>query len=390
MIAYIDCFSGISGDMTLGAMIGLGVPADWMAAAVADLPLKGFSLETSTVVRGGVRGHQVRVMVDDGQPHRDYRGIRNLIENSALKPAVKRLAGDIFLRLAEAEAVVHGCPVDQVHFHEVGGVDAIVDIVGTALAADRLGITIVTANVPTVGYGTIMCSHGRLPVPAPATAELLKGVPVRSGESEGERVTPTGAAILTTLSRGYGPMPEMVVERIGYGAGEREFADMPNLLRIVLGRETVMTASPDTETAVMVETCIDDMNPEIFGYVMERLFEDGALDVFWVPVFMKKNRPGTMVSVLCTSSDKDAIIRRLLTETTTIGVRCHDVLRRVLARRHITVDTDFGPAPVKEVVGVDGGLRRIPEYEFCRQIARERQIPIRVVYETISASLLKH
>ncbi|MFH1982595.1 MAG: nickel pincer cofactor biosynthesis protein LarC [Pseudomonadota bacterium] len=390
MIAYIDCFSGISGDMTLGAMIGLGVPADWLSASVADMPLTGFRLETGTVVRGGVRGNQVRVVVAEGQPHRDYRSIRDLIENSALKPSVKSLAGDIFHRLAEAEAAVHGCPVDHVHFHEVGSVDAIVDIVGTALAMDHLGVVTVMSNVPTVGFGTVVCSHGRLPVPAPATAEMLKGVPVRSGTAEGERVTPTGAAILTTLSQGYGPMPDMVVERIGYGAGEREFADMPNLLRIVLGRETGDTVSPGTETAVMVESCIDDMNPEIFGYVMERLFEDGALDVFWVPVFMKKNRPGTMVSVLCTSSGKDAIIRRLLTETTTIGVRCHDVVRHVLARRSVTVDTDFGPAPVKEVVAIDGSLRRIPEYEFCRQIARARQIPIRIVYETITANLLKH
>ncbi len=388
MIAYFDCFSGISGDMTLGAMMGLGVPVDWLADTIAELPLTGFRIETDSVVRGGIRGSQVRVVVEAQPPHRDYRSIKGIIAGSPLKAAVKEMAGDIFHRLAVAEAVVHGCPVDEVHFHEVGGVDAIVDIVGTALAIDHLGITSVTASMPTVGFGTVVCGHGRLPVPAPATVELLKGVPVRSGASEGERVTPTGAAILTILSRGYGPMPDMVVAGVGYGAGAREFGDMPNMLRIVLGTTMADGVSPESESAVMVETCIDDMNPEIFGYVMDRLFEDGALDVFWVPVQMKKNRPGTMISVLCTPEMKEVVIERLFSETTTIGVRIQEVARRVLKRRVVSIETEYGPTPVKEVVGGDGTLRQVPEYEFCRKIADARRLPIRVVYDTIFKNLI--
>jgi uncharacterized protein (TIGR00299 family) protein len=380
-LAYFDCFSGISGDMILGALVHLGVPADFLEEKIRVIPLEDFRLEITTVSRMGVHGKQVKVMVEgrDGKA-RNYSHIKSLVEKSPLSDKVKTLSLEVFERLADVEASIHDCPKEDVHFHEVGGVDAIVDVVGAALGVEWLGLTKILASEIPVGRGLVNSQHGKLPVPAPATLALLDGVPVYGTTVIQELVTPTGAAILTTLCKDFGPMPKMVVRQIGYGAGSRDLEERPNLLRVVLG-EPLLALEEDTVT--VVETNIDDMNPEIFGFVMERLFEDGALDVSWLPVFMKKNRPGTLIQALCRESDREKIVRRILSETTATGVRHYRVERVKLPRKESEAITSYGKVCVKEVSDPDGGIHLVPEYEDCRRIALEKNVPRKVVYERI-------
>lgn len=379
MIAYFDCFSGISGDMTLGALVDLGVPVEWIRDTIrTKLGLTGFDLSASTVRRAGIAAKKVDVAVSD-RTERDYAHIRQMISQSELPQPVMQNSLAMFKRLAVAESGIHGCALDDVHFHELGGVDAIVDIVGTALAIDCLGIDTVVGSKIVLGSGTVICRHGRLPVPAPATLAILGDVPVCGTDAGCELVTPTGAAIITSLAESFGALPDMTVEKTGYGAGGRDRGDEPNLLRVVLGR----TAGRNTETVEMVETNIDDMNPEMFGYLTDRLLEDGALDVCLVPVYMKKGRPGTLLQVLCRRFNRQALVSRILTETTAIGLRYHAVNRQVLAREPMTVDTEYGPVTAKRVRLPDGSIRIAPEYEACKTIAEERQVPIRAVYEAV-------
>ena len=278
------------------------------------------------------------------------------------------------------EGRIHDCPKEDVHFHELGGVDAIVDIVGAALGMDWLGVEKTVASPIPLGKGFVSCDHGRLPVPAPATVGLLQGVPVYGTGISEELVTPTGAAIVTCLADAFGPVPSMRIKDVGYGVGTRALKDRPNLLRILVGEaETVL----EHDHVTVVETNIDDMNPEIFGYVMERLFEDGALDVAWIPIFMKKNRPATMVQVVCKASDRDTITHRILSETTATGVRYYGADRKKLPRRLQTVTTSLGNVRMKEVTGPEGRVSLVPEYEDCKRIAREKDLPLKVVYETI-------
>jgi len=387
MIAYFDCFSGISGDMTLGAFIDLGVPAEWLTENLAALPLDGFEIKTEAVMRRGIKAQNVTVDCTDNETSRDYAAIRNLIEESPLSGFVKELSLEMFKKIAAAEADIHGCSIDRVHFHELGGIDAIVDIVGTALCVTYFEIEkIVSSKIP-LGTGFVKCRHGTMPVPAPASIAILKNTPVIGSGISQELVTPTGAAIITTLADAFEPIPEMKVREIGYGAGKRDRADVPNLLRVILG-----TAVPhpgdkrsghEFDRISIVETCIDDMNPEIFGYTMERLFEDGAVDVYWTPVQMKKNRPGTMLTVLCRSHQKTAVIHRILNETSSIGVRYYQADREMLSREKMDVETEFGRVIVKKITGPDGKTRIVPEYEECKRIAHKAGIPIRDVYETI-------
>jgi uncharacterized protein (TIGR00299 family) protein len=388
MFAYFDCFSGISGDMTLGALLDLGVPLEWLKEQLRRLPLAEFDIVVSSVQRHGIQAAAVRVEVLDDNTSRNYSDIRDLIENSPLTEPVKSKSLAIFKRLAESEARIHNCPVDHVHFHEVGGVDALVDIVGSALGLDYLGVHNIAASPVPLGRGFVTCSHGKLPVPVPATMDILAGVPVYGTDIPHELVTPTGAAIIRSLAQGFEPLPEMVIARIGYGAGRRDLEDRPNLLRILLAAEpepgTDGARKLTEEQITIVETCIDDMNPELFGYVMERLFEDGALDVYWIPVHMKKNRPGTMLQVLCKGDNRDRLIDRVLSETTTTGVRYYQSRRRLLGRDQLKVKTTFGVIPVKRIRDSRGNIRLVPEYEICRQIAREENLPLRVVYETVT------
>ena len=388
MHAYFDCFSGISGDMTLGALIGLGVPPAWLHAELSRLPLTGFRLTSTTVFRNGIRANLANVEIVESKKSRNFKEIRSVIENCPLSETVKSTSLGIFEKLARAEAAIHGCAIEDVHFHELGGVDAIVDIVGTALGLEKLEIEKVTASTLPLGSGFVNCQHGKLPVPAPATIEILKEVPVFGTETTSELVTPTGAAILAFLAESFGPLPEMKIQKTGYGAGQRELQDRPNLLRVIAGTPTHLKSDLNDALAsdriIILETCIDDMNPEMFSFLMERIFEDGALDAYWIPVHMKKNRPGTMVQVLCKEDRKDILIRRLLAETTSLGVRHYQAHRRLLARDELTIATSFGEIQVKRIKDPDGNTRLMPEYEACREIALQKNIPLRVVYDTIA------
>jgi len=387
MIAYFDCFSGISGDMTLGAFLDLGVPVEWVKEGLDSIPLKGFDLTVTQMSRSGIHAKRVQVDIKDSSKSRDYSQIKSLLKDSPLSPSVKERSLEIFAKIAEAEAEIHNCPIEKVHFHEVGGIDAIVDIVGTALCVDFLKLEKIVASRVPLGRGFVDCSHGTLPVPAPATLKILKGVPVYGTDIPHELVTPTGAAIIVTLAESFGKIPDIIVADTGYGAGKRDLESIPNLLRIITGIAADHQAGLRQDTIVMVETCIDDMNPEVFGFLMDRLFAEGALDVYWVPIFMKKNRPGTMVQVLCRGDRKEAVMERILSETTSSGVRFYDVHRRILKREQLVVDTLYGRVQVKRIVNPDGSQRLVPEYEVCKKIALEKDIPIRTVYDNIIKSL---
>ena len=387
MHAYFDCFSGISGDMTLGALIDLGAPPGWLQGELERLPLTGFHLAVTPVVRSGISANLVKVEVHDSKKSRDFKEIKSLLEACPLSETVKSNSLNIFEKIARAEAGIHGCSPEEVHFHELGGIDAIVDIVGTALCLEKLGINKITASKLPLGSGFVDCQHGKLPIPAPATLEILENIPIYGTEAMNELVTPTGAAIIACLADSFGPLPEMSIKKTGYGAGQRELQDRPNLLRIIagipVGPEIDLKGSLQTDQIIILETCIDDMNPEFFGFLMERIFEDGALDVYWIPVHMKKNRPGTMVQVLCKEDRKDSLIRRLLSETTSLGIRYYHAHRQLLVRDQLTITTSFGEIRVKRIKDPEGSTRLIPEYEACREIALQKKIPLRVVYDTI-------
>ena len=381
MIAYFDCFAGISGDMILGALIHLGVPLDFIEENIRNMPLGAFRLEVGPAVRMNISGQQVKVVVDDiDEQSRDYQDIKLLIDNSSLPDTVKGSSLKIFGRLAEVEASIHNRPKEHVHFHELGGVDAIVDIVGSALGVEWLGISKIFASEIPMGKGFVTCRHGRLPVPVPATLALLDGVPVYGSGISQELVTPTGAAILTSLCRDFGPMPKMLIRQTGYGVGSRDLKEMPNLLRVVLGEPDFVC---EADCVTVVETNIDDMNPEIFGFVMERLYEDGALDVVFIPVSMKKSRPGTMVQVICKETDREDVVHRILSETTATGVRHYRAERSKLPRKVKEANTSFGKVRVKEISGPTGRVSVTPEYEDCKRIALEKNVPLKVVYEAI-------
>ena len=390
MIAYFDCFSGISGDMTLGALTDLGVPLEWLKEKLAEIPLEGFDISIKKELRQGIHAKRVHVSVAADLPSRTYADIRKLIQNSRLPTRVKETALAVFDKVAAAEAKIHHELKDQIHFHEVGALDSIIDIVGTALCIDYLGIDKIFSSKIPLGKGFVSCRHGVLPVPAPAAVEILKHSPVYGSGIEQELVTPTGAAIIAALADGFGDLPAMKIEKIGYGAGQRDNTPTPNLLRIIKGVEYPESDAPHqgrlADPILVVETCIDDMNPEFYGHIMDRLFEDGALDVYWIPVFMKKNRPGTMVQVLCEPAKKQAIANRILTETTSIGVRFHEVHRQTLARKQTVVQTAYGEVRVKQITGPGDRMRLVPEYEECRKIARSHQVPIQDVYAEISKS----
>lgn len=377
MIAYFDCFAGISGNMALGALIDLGVPSDWLEAELKSRVLADFDLTVSPTSRKGIAAKYVEV-TPKGLTERDYAAICAVIERSSLSLRVKTLSLAMFEKIAAAESKIHGCPKDHVHFHELGGVDAVVDIVGTCLCLEYLGLEKTTASRISLGTGFVDCAHGRLPVPAPATLEILKDVPVTGTDIPVELTTPTGAAIIATLAEHFGPMPDMTATRIGYGSGSRRLEKIPNLLRVIMGNPVAVS-----DTVFIIETAIDDMNPEIFGFVMERLFAEGALDVNLIPVFMKKNRPGTQLQVLCRQQTRESLIQTILTETTTLGVRYYPVERRVLDREAVTIETVFGTVAAKRIHLPDGAVRISPEYEACREIAQKNHLPIRLVYEAI-------
>ena len=388
MLAYFDCFSGISGDMTLGALIDLGVPLQWLKDRLSSIPLADFDIAATRVHRNGIHATSVRVDAFENNTSRNFSEIRRLIEDSPLQDTVKSTGVRIFEKLAKAEGHIHSCSPEEVHFHEVGGIDAIVDIVGTALCLDYLGIKKILASRIPLGKGFVISRHGKIPVPAPATVAILEGVPVYGANIPHELVTPTGAAIIVTLAQGFESLPDMVIKQTGYGAGQRDLEERPNLLRVIMGLEpqslTDLSDETQTDKISILETCIDDMSPEVFGYLMDRLFEDGALDVYWIPIHMKKNRPGTMLQVICKNEVRDILIHRILLETTTLGVRYYESRRRLLWRDSLDLKTAYGTITVKRVKDPQGNVRTVPEYEVCRKIALEKDIPLRAVYDTVA------
>ena len=387
MHAHFDCFSGISGDMVLGAFVDRGVPTTWLMEQIGGLCLGGVEVVAREVKKNGIGAKQIRVVETAASPARNYRDIVDLIEKAALAENVRKRALDIFSRIAVAEACIHRCPVDTVHFHEVGAVDSIVDIVGAALCLDYFKIESASCSALPLGSGWVACSHGKLPVPAPATVEILKGIPVYGGTFDGELVTPTGAAIVASLAREFGPIPPMQVQHIGYGSGTRERSDRPNLLRVLVGERVEPVAAVRNDQVCVVETNIDDMNPEIFGYLMEKLFEAGALDVSFAALTMKKNRPGTKVEVLCPPERQASITAVLLRETSTLGVRYHLAWRDTLQRTIATVATGLGEITVKVTTDPDGRKRYAPEYEACRKIALDKKVPLKVVYDAVAGAV---
>jgi uncharacterized protein (TIGR00299 family) protein len=385
-ILYFDCFAGASGDMILGALIAAGVEPDAFKRQLALLDVKGYSIDFETVDRSAINATYARVQTAPEHAHRHLSDILKIIYDSRLSDGVKDRAAKIFSRLAEAEATVHNEPIDQIHFHEVGALDAIIDVVGAAICFDLLGIERFASSALHVGSGTVDMEHGRYPVPPPAVAELLKGVPFYSTDIAGELVTPTGAAIITTVCTEYGPMPQMKLRQTGYGAGTRQYEKFPNALRVLVGEDQVSASdaeAPTNERLWMIETNMDDISPQILGHVMERAFELGALDCYFTSVQMKKNRPGILLSILCRGEQRPLLTELLFSETTTLGVRAYEVERRALERRIVAVETQYGPIDVK-VAKLNGHIvKAMPEYEQCRRAARDANVPLRVVEEAV-------
>lgn len=382
---YFDCFAGASGDMILGAMVDAGVDSRVLREQLSLLGVEGFSVEFEIVNRSGLSATYARVKTAHEHTHRNLADILKIIFASGLSEGVKHRAAKIFSRLAEAEARVHNEPVDHVHFHEVGALDAIVDVVGASICFELLAIDRFFCSPLHVGSGTVEMSHGRFPVPPPAVTELLKGVPFYSTEIAGELLTPTGAAIITTVADEYGAIPQMTVEQVGYGAGTREYDKFPNVLRVLLGEADSQTATD--ERLWMIETNIDDLSPQIIGHVMDRVFELGALDCYFTPVQMKKNRPGVLLSILCSKREKEAVMHLLFTETTTLGVRSYEIERRALERNIVSVETQYGPIDVK-VAHLNGRIvNEMPEFDQCRLAAKNADVPLKVVEEAVRLAL---
>ncbi len=377
-VAYLDCFSGISGDMTLAALVDAGVDLAELNAAVQSLGLPQCRLVSRQVKRLGLRATQVTVEYQPEHTHRHLDQILRMVDRGRLTERQRDLARRIFARLAEAEAKVHGTTADQVHFHEVGAADSIADIVASAVGWDLLGADRLVASAVPTGTGKAKMAHGVWSIPAPATGELLAGVPLAESAVPYELTTPTGAAILTTLADSFGPLPPMTIERIGYGAGQRDLQEQPNVLRLFVGE--AVDARPGEQVWV-VETNLDDVSGELIGYCTTRLWEAGALDVYTTPIQMKKNRPGVTLSALCRASDVEAVETILFEETTTLGVRRWPVSRTVLDRRPHRVQTPWGPIEGK-LGGLGSGTPRFaPEFESCRRAASEHKVPLRAVYE---------
>ncbi len=381
-ILYLDCFSGVSGDMLLGALSDLGV-AGAIDEAVAALGIPGARIERSRVERSGIQATKADVRWQEPQPGRDHAEIQALLSTAHLPDSVRGLAARTFQRLADAESRVHGVPADRVHFHEVGSVDAIVDIVGTCAGVAALGARVVASPLP-LGGGMVKAAHGPLPVPGPATLILLEGAPVRGTHHDKELVTPTGAALVTTLATAWGPLPPMRPRAQGWGAGTWELPDRPNLLRAVLG-DSVTT---ETDGFVLIETNVDDMTPEVAAHAADQARAAGALDVWVVPILMKKGRPAIEIRALCPSERRSAVARAILRETTTLGIRIVAASRLEADRRIVEVETRWGRVPVK--VGVFEGeeINAAPEMEACREIAQREGVPLkRVLSEAMSAYL---
>jgi uncharacterized protein (TIGR00299 family) protein len=379
--AYFDCFSGISGDMTLGALVDAGCSLQVLRTKLLGLELPGWQISAEKVWKNGMAATQVRVKAEDTQTHRSLTTILGILEKSTLQERVKQRAAAVFERLGEAEAAVHNVALEKIHFHEVGGVDAIVDIVGACIGFEELGFEKFACSALNVGGGTVKMAHGILPVPAPATARLLVGKPTYSNGVQRELVTPTGAAIVSTLCENFGPQPAMTVSAIGYGAGTTDLESQPNVLRIMAGEIVEKSAQGHGGTIRVLEANLDDMNPQIFGYLLEKALAAGALDVFATPVQMKKSRPGTLVTILCKPEEEGKFRQMLFSETTTLGVRSHLVERHALPREFVVVVTRYGEVRMKIARTAERVQHAAPEFDDCRKLAEEKNVPLQEVME---------
>ncbi|HWZ98790.1 MAG TPA: nickel pincer cofactor biosynthesis protein LarC [Candidatus Dormibacteraeota bacterium] len=380
-LAYFDCFSGISGDMTLGALVDAGVSLDHLREQLRGVEGPGWEISSEKVWKNGMSSTYVRVKAEDQTKHRSLSAILEILQNSKLSPRVREQASAIFRKLGEAEATVHDVPIEKIHFHEVGAVDAIVDIVGACIGFEALGIEQFACSPLNVGGGTAKMAHGVLPVPAPATAKLLQGKPTYSNGVQKELVTPTGAAIVATLCNSFGPQPPMSVSAIGYGAGTADLEGQPNVVRIMIGEAAEKTVAGFDEEISVIEANLDDMNPQIYGYFQEKALAAGALDVYTTPVQMKKNRPGILLTLLCRPHDSAGLMDLIFAETTTFGVRTYRAQRRTLPRESVNVHTQFGDVRIK-VSRVNGHIRHAaPEFEDCKKLAEEKHVPLHLVME---------
>lgn len=378
-LAYFDCFSGISGDMTLGALVDAGCDVARLRSELQALQVPGWELSAEKVWKNGMAATHAKVQTEEQRAHRSLTEVLEILRRSDLAPRVGDRARAVFQKLGEAEARVHDVPIEKIHFHEVGGVDAIVDIVGACIGFHALDIDKFACSPLNVGGGTTKMAHGVLPVPAPATANLLLGKPTYSNGVQRELVTPTGAAIVATLCDTFGPQPPMTVSAIGYGAGTADLAGQPNVLRIMIGESTEKVVPGYDEEVSVIEANLDDMNPQIYGYFLETALAAGALDVYTTPVQMKKNRPGTLLTVLCKPQDTNALTSLIFAETTTFGVRTTNAQRRILPREHVSVSTTFGDVRIK-LSRVNGRILHVsPEFEDCRKLAVEKNVPLQQV-----------
>lgn len=376
--------------MILGALIDLGVDGQSLIDEIAKLNISGYKIDVSRVDRSGINATKAGVEVPHEHAHRHLHHIEKIINESSLSDGVKTRALKIFTRLAESEAKVHGTDVKKVHFHEVGAMDAIIDVVGACIGFEMLGIEKFACSKIHVGSGFVKMAHGKFPVPPPAVAELLKDVPIYSTEIEGELITPTGAAIISTICEDFGTIPEMKVERTSYGAGTREYKDFPNVLRLMLGEVQSLPDTnhrPTTDYLLLLETNIDDISPQVLGFVMERAFETGALDCWFTAIQMKKNRPATQVSVLCRPDDKEIFLELIYTETSTLGVRVSKVERNCLAREIVKVETKYGAVDVKVARFEERIVNAKPEYDQIQEIAVRSKTPLREVEKEVLEKL---
>jgi len=378
-LAYFDCFSGISGDMTLGALVDAGCSLELLRSGLQGLQIPGWTISSEKVWKNGMAATFVRVATEDQTKHRSLSAILEIFEKSQLSESVRKNAAAIFRKLGEAEASVHDVALEKIHFHEVGAVDAIVDIVGACIAFDALGIEKFACSPLNVGGGTAKMTHGVLPVPAPATAKLLQGKPTYSNGVQRELVTPTGAAIVSTLCDTFGPQPQMTVSAIGYGAGSIELEGQPNVVRIMIGEAADKVIAGFDEEISVIEANLDDMNPQIYGYFLEKALAAGALDVYTTPVQMKKNRPGTLLTLLCKPQDTNSLMSLVFAETTTFGARTYRAQRRTLPRESVNVHTQFGDVRIK-LSRVNGRILHVaPEFDDCRKLAVEKNVPLQRV-----------
>jgi len=397
-ILYFDCFNGASGDMVLGALLDAGLPIEDLRRALGSLAIDGASVSAGKVLRAGVSATKFKVEEHNGDahahthdhghhhhPHRSLADINQLIERSALSAAAQGRAKNLFQRLGEAEAAIHQVPIDKIHLHEVGALDSIIDIVGAVFAMEWFGADTIISSPLNVGGGMVNSAHGNFPVPAPATVKLLNGVPVYSSGVQSELVTPTGALLISSYATAYGPVPPMTIEKAGYGAGDRDLPNTPNVLRVLLGERA---EEPGTEQIVVLNSEIDDMNPQLFGLVMDRLYAAGALEVYFASVQMKKNRPGTLLTIIAKPEQRQELSAIVFKETTTIGVRYHEMTRERLEREIVEVATPFGVVRFK-IARLGGAIMNAsPEFEDCLRLASNQQVPVKDVQAAASKAYL--